>query len=73
MFLIVYQHPDEDGIHATLQVIEDWENKDPLCPATTWLKNLLELILCKNVFRFNDKFYIQKRHSHGYEDGTCLC
>ena len=35
--------------------------EDPLCPPTSWLKKLLELILYKNVFRFNDKFYIQKQ------------
>ena len=53
--------PTEDGIHAALQAIENWENKDPLCPPTNWLKKLLELILYQNVFRFNDKFYIQKQ------------
>ena len=53
--------PTEDGIYAALQAIENWENKDPLCPPTSWLKKLLELILYKNVFRFNDKFYIQKQ------------
>ena len=31
------------------------------CPPTSWLKKLLELILYKNVFRFNDKFYIQEQ------------
>ena len=35
--------------------------EDPLCPPTSWLKKLLELILYKNVFRFNNKFYIQKQ------------
>ena len=49
--------PTEDGIYAALQGIENWENKDTLCPPTSWLKKLLELILYKNVFRFNDKFY----------------
>ena len=53
--------PTEDGIYAALQAIENWENKDTLCPQTSWLKKLLELILYKNVFRFNDKFYIQKQ------------
>ena len=53
--------PTEDGIHAALQAIENWKNKDPTCPPTSWLKKLLELILYKNVFRFNDKFYIQKQ------------
>ena len=53
--------PTEDGIHATLQAIENWEDKDPSCPPTSWLKKLLELILYKNVFRFNDNFYIQKQ------------
>ena len=53
--------PTEDGIHAALQAIENWDNKDPLCPPTSWLKKLLELILYKNVFRFNDNFYIQKQ------------
>ena len=52
--------PTEDGIHATLQAIENWEDKDPSCPPTSWFKKLLELILYKNVFRFN-KFYIQKQ------------
>ena len=53
--------PTEDSIYAALQPIENWENKDPLCPPTSWLKKLLELILYENVFRFNDKFYIQKQ------------
>ena len=53
--------PTEDGIHAALQANENWKNKDPTCPPTSWLKKLLELILYKNVFRFNDKFYIQKQ------------
>ena len=53
--------PTEDGINAVLQAIENGENKDPLGPSTSWLKRLLELILYKNVFRFNDKFYIQKQ------------
>ena len=48
--------PIEDGIHAALQAIEDLENKDPLCPPTSWLKKFLEPILYKNVFSFNDKF-----------------
>ena len=26
--------PTEDGIYAALQAIENWENKDPLCPPT---------------------------------------
>ena len=51
----------EDGIHAALQAIENWENKDPLCPPTSWLEKLLELILYKYVFRFNNKFYIKKQ------------
>ena len=42
--------PTEDGIYAALQAIENWENKDPLCPPTSWLRKLLELILYKNVF-----------------------
>ena len=29
--------------------------------STGWLKKLLELLLYKNVFRFNDNFYIQKQ------------
>ena len=37
--------PTEDGIYTALQAIENWENKDPLCPPTSWLKKLLELIL----------------------------
>ena len=53
--------PTKDGIYAALQAIENWENKGPLCPPTSWLKNLLELILYKNVFKFNDQFYIQKQ------------
>ena len=65
--------PTEDGIYAALQAIENWENKDPLCPPTSWLKKLLELIRYINVFRFNDKLYIQKRGTAmGYKDGTCL-
>ena len=32
-----------------------------MCPQTSWLKKLLELILYKNIFRFNNKFYIQKQ------------
>ena len=40
----------EDGIHAVLQAIKNWKNKDPSCPPTSWLKSLLELILYKNVF-----------------------
>ena len=48
----------EDGIHAVLQAIESWENKDPSCPPTSWLKKLLELILHQNLFRL---FYIQKQ------------
>ena len=27
--------PTEDGIHAALQAIENWDNKDPLCPPTS--------------------------------------
>ena len=53
--------PTEDGINTALQAIENQENKDLLCLPTSWLKKLLELILYKNVFRFNDKFYIQKQ------------
>ena len=30
--------PTEDRIHATLQAIEKWKNKDPLCPPTSCLK-----------------------------------
>ena len=43
--------PMEDGIYAALQAIENWENKDPLCPPTSWLKKLLELILYKKCFQ----------------------
>ena len=57
--------PTEDGIYAALQAaIENWENKDPLCPPTSWLKKLLEPFLYKNVFRFNNKFY--KNRSMAY-------
>ena len=30
--------PTEDRIHAALQAIEKWKNKDPLCPPTSCLK-----------------------------------
>ena len=53
--------PMEDGIHAALQAIKEWENKETSRPPTSWLKKISELILYKNAFRFNDKLYIQKQ------------
>ena len=48
--------PSKTGKTRTPCVLQP---EDPLCPPTSW--KLLELILYKNVFRFNDKFYIQKQ------------
>ena len=39
VFSLYTNIPAEDGIHATLQAIENRENKDPLCPPTSWLKS----------------------------------
>ena len=50
-----------DASLSRFKPFEIWKNKDPSCPPTSWLKKLLELILYKDVFRFNDKFYIQKQ------------
>jgi hypothetical protein len=51
--------PTGEGIRIALSALEQLENVDPLRPPIGWLDRLLGLILYNNVFRFNDKFYLQ--------------
>ncbi len=52
--------PTEDGIDAALKALDHHRDSNPSQPPTEWLSRLLRLIY-SNVFRFNDKFYVQYR------------
>ncbi len=51
--------PTEEGISAALKALEAHRSVDHSRPPLDYLSRLLETILYNNVFRFNDKFYLQ--------------